>query len=360
MRKRRLGRVGMLGVLITILGLLSSSLSASGTEIEEAQASLIRATERYEQAHGSLHQLENKLDSLIRREATATAELEKLQARLQRTAVANYRRSPALTLVNSRDLTRQMRADALIRSVRGDQADVIDTTRKAQERLSRLRGQLEEAEAEQRENIDQLNQSRADIEAGLEALKAAEVLRLEAEREERRRQASEAASAAARAEAAREAAVIERRLEFEPGDPKGDEPIASGRDFVCPVQGPHNFIDSWGFPRSSGRRHKGVDMMAAHGTLVVAPVDGNVEFRSNSIGGQSFHLAGDNGNYYYGTHLQGYEGDNRWVQAGTVIGYVGSSGNASADAPHLHFEIHPGHGSATNPFPTTSQYCEGG
>ena len=98
--------------------------------------------------------------------------------------------------------------------------------------------------------------------------------------------------------------MLSRRLEFEPGDPQGDEPIASGTEFVCPVQGGHNFIDSWGFPRSGGRAHAGVDMMAAHGTLVVAPVDGNVEFRSNSLGGNSFHLSGDNGNYYYGTHLQ--------------------------------------------------------
>ncbi|MEM7326074.1 MAG: hypothetical protein AAF531_23505, partial [Actinomycetota bacterium] len=75
---------------------------------------------------------------------------------------------------------------------------------------------------------------------------------------------------------------------------------------TCPVDGPHDFIDSWGFPRSGGRRHKGVDLLAEIGVPIVAPVSGRVEFRSNSVGGRSFHLFGENGNYFYGTHLSAY------------------------------------------------------
>jgi peptidoglycan LD-endopeptidase LytH len=128
----------------------------------------------------------------------------------------------------------------------------------------------------------------------------------------------------------------------------------------CPVDGPVDFTDTWGAARSGGRAHKGVDMMAAHGTPTVAPVSGRVEHRGTSLGGLSWYVYGDNGNTYYGTHLQGYANQGAGhVEAGTLIGYVGSSGNASASGPHLHFEIHPGGGSPTNPYPATAEACFG-
>ena len=128
----------------------------------------------------------------------------------------------------------------------------------------------------------------------------------------------------------------------------------------CPVDGPVDFIDSWGYARSGGRSHKGVDMMADHGVPTVAPVSGEVQHRGSSLGGLSWYVYGDNGNMYYGTHLQGYENQGvGWVEAGTVIGYVGSSGNASESGPHLHFEIHPGGGAAVNPYPATAAACFG-
>jgi murein DD-endopeptidase MepM/ murein hydrolase activator NlpD len=127
----------------------------------------------------------------------------------------------------------------------------------------------------------------------------------------------------------------------------------------CPVAGPVSFIDSWGFARSGGRTHKGVDMMADTGTPTVAPVSGEVEHRGSSLGGLSWYVYGDNGDMYYGTHLSGYENQGvGWVEGGTVIGYVGDSGNA-AGSPHLHFEIHPGGGEAVNPYPATNAACNG-
>lgn len=127
---------------------------------------------------------------------------------------------------------------------------------------------------------------------------------------------------------------------------------------TCPINGPHQFIDSWGFARSGGRSHKGVDMLADRGTELVAPVGGFVEHYSNSLGGRSFRLTDANGNYYYGTHMSGFgkQGD---VLAGEVIGYVGDDGNA-AGINHLHFEIHPGgRGNPINPFIDTASVCSG-
>ncbi|MCP4224551.1 MAG: M23 family metallopeptidase, partial [Actinomycetia bacterium] len=75
-------------------------------------------------------------------------------------------------------------------------------------------------------------------------------------------------------------------------------------------------------------------------------------------GGRSYRLYGDDGNYFYGTHMSAY-GKEGQVNAGEVIGYVGDSGNASG-IPHLHFEIHPGgRGDPINPFIDTAAVCSG-
>jgi murein DD-endopeptidase MepM/ murein hydrolase activator NlpD len=97
-------------------------------------------------------------------------------------------------------------------------------------------------------------------------------------------------------------------------------------------------------------------MMAPSGTPVYAPVGGTVSHKSNRLGGLSFHLNGDDGNYYYGTHLSDYGSGGR-VSAGTVVGYVGNSGNARYTAAHLHFEVHPNHGGAVNPYPYVRPVC---
>jgi murein DD-endopeptidase MepM/ murein hydrolase activator NlpD len=134
------------------------------------------------------------------------------------------------------------------------------------------------------------------------------------------------------------------------------EPSAGG-GIVCPVAGPVDFVDSWGDARSGGRGHQGTDMMADYGTPTVAPVSGTVEHRGSSLGGLSWYLYGDDGDMYYGTHLSGYENEGAgWVEAGTVIGYVGDSGNA-AGTPHLHFEYHPGGGSPANSYPLVAAAC---
>jgi murein DD-endopeptidase MepM/ murein hydrolase activator NlpD len=139
-------------------------------------------------------------------------------------------------------------------------------------------------------------------------------------------------------------------------EPEPEVHLSSGGGIVCPVAGPVSFVDSWGDSRSGGRGHKGTDMMADYGTPTVAPVSGTVEHRGSSLGGLSWYVQGDDGTTYYGTHLSGYENEGAgWVEAGTVIGYVGDSGNA-AGTPHLHFEVQPG-GTAVNSYPFVAEAC---
>ena len=139
-------------------------------------------------------------------------------------------------------------------------------------------------------------------------------------------------------------------------EPGPEVEVSTGGGIVCPVAGPVDFVDSWGAARSGGRGHQGTDMMAASGTPTVAPVSGTVEHHSSDLGGLAWYVHGDDGNTYFGAHLSGFEGGGGRVEAGTVIGYVGDSGNA-AGTPHLHFEYHPGGGDAENPYSLVAAAC---
>ncbi len=122
----------------------------------------------------------------------------------------------------------------------------------------------------------------------------------------------------------------------------------------CPVDGPATYEDSWGWARSGGRSHEGVDMIADRGTPVVAATAGDALFKNNRLGGNAVWLTAPNGDKFYYAHLDGFEGESRRVQAGDVIGYVGSTGNAQG--PHLHFETLPG-AAVENPYPHTIAAC---
>jgi murein DD-endopeptidase MepM/ murein hydrolase activator NlpD len=139
--------------------------------------------------------------------------------------------------------------------------------------------------------------------------------------------------------------------------------LAAGSDivihgFVFPVAGEHRFGDSFGAPRMVGTEyqhsHQGTDILAAFGTPLVACERGIVtRIGSDVLGGNTFWLKGESGTYYYYAHLSRYAdglAKGQVVDAGTVLGYVGDTGNAKG-TPHLHFEIHPDGGAAVNPYP---------
>ena len=101
-------------------------------------------------------------------------------------------------------------------------------------------------------------------------------------------------------------------------------------------------------------------MIAARGTPVVAVYSGKVYRTSNSsLGGLSVYYTSDAGDLYYYAHLDSF-GDitpGEHVSAGYVLGYVGSTGNAPAWLPHLHWEYHPGGGGAVDPYPLAKKLC---
>ena len=146
-------------------------------------------------------------------------------------------------------------------------------------------------------------------------------------------------------------------------DPEPDqEPEGMNESgMTCPVDGFHTFTDTWGAPRSGGRRHEGVDFLAARGTPVVAVIDGVIKrLRNGGIGGITVWLAAANGDEYYYAHLDSWAPDlavDQKVMAGDLLGTVGTTGNSPDYIPHLHWEFLPGGGKAINPTPLARRLC---
>ncbi len=145
---------------------------------------------------------------------------------------------------------------------------------------------------------------------------------------------------------------------------------------AIPVGGvkPEQLSDTYTQARAGGERvHDAIDIMAPHGTPVIAAAPGTVEklFFSRGGGGITAYIRSEDGRWiYYYAHLDEYapglnEGDK--VRRGQRIGSVGSTGNANPNGPHLHFAVHrmdPGerwyHGSPVNPYPLLAGKRTGG
>jgi murein DD-endopeptidase MepM/ murein hydrolase activator NlpD len=117
------------------------------------------------------------------------------------------------------------------------------------------------------------------------------------------------------------------------------------RHLLLPVQGlrREQLRDSFSEGRA-GHLHEAIDIMAARNTPVMAVEDGSLaKLFVSALGGNTIYQFDPSGNYaYYYAHLERYadgihEGDQ--LRRGQVIGYVGTSGNAPPQSPHLHFAI---------------------
>jgi murein DD-endopeptidase MepM/ murein hydrolase activator NlpD len=128
----------------------------------------------------------------------------------------------------------------------------------------------------------------------------------------------------------------------------GGGPAIGGVLLTCPVRGPHAYTDDFGAPRP-GHIHAGVDIQAGTGTPIVAPFPGRVAQSWDPGGGNDVYVYGKDG-YAFNAHLSAY-GATGHVSTGTVIGYVGSTGDATG--PHDHFEWHP---NVIPPHPYKSAY----
>lgn len=120
----------------------------------------------------------------------------------------------------------------------------------------------------------------------------------------------------------------------------------ASRELTVPVQGvePGKLVRSYHDSRSGGREHEALDILAPRGTPVVAVEDGTVaKLFTSKAGGLTVYQfdPGQTYSYYY-AHLDRYADglkEGAAIHRGQVLGYVGTSGNAPKDTPHLHFAI---------------------
>lgn len=150
-----------------------------------------------------------------------------------------------------------------------------------------------------------------------------------------------------------------------PPTPSGPITVAPGASLLVPVQGipASALLDTYTQSRGEGRLHDAIDIMAPAGTPVLAADDGVIArlFSSERGGITLYQYDPQQRRIYYYAHLQGYApglAEGQALRRGQVIGYVGSTGNASPDGPHLHFAVHdlaPGDswssGTPVNPYP---------
>jgi len=126
--------------------------------------------------------------------------------------------------------------------------------------------------------------------------------------------------------------------------PASPQPAAGALLIPVAGVGAGQLTDTFNDTRDGTRRHEALDIMAARGTPVLAAADGTVAKLFTSVpGGLTIYEFDPTGTYaYYYAHLDHYApglAEGKALKRGDVIAYVGSTGNASADAPHLHFAI---------------------
>lgn len=354
------------------------------SNLDEARAQLETVTERldvlageYEQARAHVQRLADELEDSPERinqaeEATRqarSAQAEQVRAAYMQPGLDFTRVSSAFLLAP--DVNTALHTTAVMQRVAAAKAREVQVQIDAGRRViddvanqRQIAGGTSSALADLEELTTTFTQAldvaMADVAAAEESLADARA----DVRDEARRQAQAAADQERRQQQAAQQQSYLDAFSAEPGDVSATEiRIATingeSQEMTCPLGQPNGFTDSWGFPRSGGRTHKGVDMFASYGMPVFAAADGVVRrVFNNTLGGLSIDLVDGLGHRYYYAHLSAaYVRDGQQVVAGELLAANGNSGNAISTPPHVHWQFHPNDGDPVNPFPLAAALC---
>ena len=336
--------VGVLG-LTPALATTKDDLDAAKAELATIQGELDDATYAWTAAMSRLDQTRSEITLARARISDLEQRLDRIDTRLQRRAVLAFTVGPASTidaLLSSSSFSEFSDRLEFLGSVTQADVDLALDQELAQEELRREEDDLSALSERQQATTEELKAVQDRIDARFGELQG---------------------RVAALTEKYQDQLAAQRALELlgqtpNPGSNPGSTPgpVATGSGIqVCPVAGPNSFVDSFGWPRD-GHTHQGIDLISPAGTPIVAAHPGTVSRSSSESGGLQAYVRASSGTYTFYAHLSGYSSASGSVGAGTVIGYVGATGNAGS-TNHLHFEYHPGGGAAVNPYQMLLAVC---
>ena len=327
------------GFLVVTASLTLPAVAGTKEQLDDAKRELAKVQAELTAATAEWQGAERDLE-LTRHEVTLTKaaidrlerNVERIERRLERRAVLAFQAGPGSTidlLLSSESFADFSARLEFLGSMTQADSDLIVERDVAEEDLRRERDDLLGLEARQQEEAATLESARGKIQDAFARIDA---------------------TVAKLTEKYRQELAAQKELQVLGQNPDPNSPIQ-----VCPVAGPNSFVDSFGWPRV-GHTHQGIDLISPAGTPIVAAHPGVVSHSSSSSGGIQAYVRAPSGTYTFYAHLSGYSSASGSVGAGTVIGYVGSTGNAGS-TNHLHFEYHPGGGAAINPYSMLVAVC---
>jgi peptidoglycan LD-endopeptidase LytH len=366
-------------LVLALLSLIPVSASAqTQTDVDNARSAEDRAyealleadkvledgLEELERIQGQIYNLEWRISKLETALAEYGDNVESLEDRAKLIVYEAYTtggRNMVTTAFSANDIQDLITSQALFDAATTRDLSQLDQLSAVSRQMDRLNedlgvkeGEVQELRAEQETVVAHLEEDRKkadELHADAKKNFAVVYERYKAE-QARRAAAAAAAKAAAAAAAARSSGS---RSAGSSGAAAGVPAATTGVN--CPIPGGSSFIDTWGYPRSGGRTHKGTDMIAARGSKLVAMRAGTVRLNYHPLGGRQVYVNGVDGITYYYAHLSGYPNglsNGQRVSQGQVVGFVGSTGNATTNVLHLGMIVG---GRYVNPYPTVRRAC---
>ena len=353
----RAARIAIAAVLVTLSLMPALADRASGQEslseyenqMQELQADLDASSKRVEQLRAEEFRLRTRISDIGKNRDELDEENYQLTKDVVARAQELYMSGGAgavEALLAADDFSEFADRAEMLSRVAEEESDVFVALQRNNAELEQLEKQLAADSKALASTLEELEEENAELQNKLASV-TDEYKDLKAEIARERAAAAAAAAAAQSTSSGGGGAPA----------PTVSVPTVSTNGKACPVAGPVSFIDSWGYPRSGGRSHEGVDMMADYGTPVVAITSGTITY--SGYGGSAGNwqiLSGSDGNAYWYMHNQQNIVNGGSVRAGQQIATVGDTGNATG-IPHLHFEFHPGGGGAVNPYPLVASIC---